>query len=185
MYETRPGKISVGKPGGTASKDSKTFKLTIPNNWVYDMGLDEDRKVSLTFDGKTIKVEPLSEKTTAQYCSSRLAEGHKILCIHFYDGQTLCSTIHADLTDRSLRVENHTKNLLKTAFGKNSAPTWEDFEDFLEERCVPRQRAGLREYLASLGLDEYDPLAIIQKTQGRMAEDDQWMEVDSLSAANP
>ena len=59
-------------------------------------------------------------------------------------------------------------------------PTWSDFEAFLEERCVPRQRAGLREYLEALGLEEYDPLAIVQRTQGRMAEDDQWMEVERL-----
>ena len=42
---------------------------------------------------------------------------------------------------------------------------------FLESRCVPRERDGLQYYLEELGLDEYDPLAIIRKTQGRMAED--------------
>jgi hypothetical protein len=52
----------------------------------------------------------------------------------------------------------------------------------LEERCIPRQRAGLREYLEAHGLDEYDPLAIIKKTKGRMAEDDQWMEVNEVHA---
>lgn len=66
---------------------------------------------------------------------------------------------------------------MKTAFGANELPTWEDFELFLEERCVPRERAGLREYLEALGLEEYDPLDIVRKTQGRMAEDDQWLEV--------
>ena len=66
---------------------------------------------------------------------------------------------------------------MKTAFGTNELPTWEDFELFLEERCVPRERAGLREYLEALGLEEYDPLDIVRKTQGRMAEDDQWLEV--------
>ena len=53
-------------------------------------------------------------------------------------------------------------------------------ESFLEERCIPRQRAGLREYLETLGLSEYDPIAIIQKTKGRMAEDAQWLEVQEL-----
>ena len=48
---------------------------------------------------------------------------------------------------------------------------------FLEERCVPRQREGIREYLETLGLDEYDPWEIIKRTQGRMAEDQQWIEV--------
>ena len=48
---------------------------------------------------------------------------------------------------------------------------------FLEERCVPRQRDGIQEYLEALGLDEYDPWEIVKHTQGRMAEDQQWIEV--------
>ena len=35
----------------------------------------------------------------------------------------------------------------------------------------------MREYLEALGMDEYNPLEIIKRTQGRMAEDDQWIEV--------
>jgi hypothetical protein len=31
-----------------------------------------------------------------------------------------------------------------------------------------------------LGLDEYDPLAIIEKTGGRMAEDQQWLTIEVL-----
>ena len=41
-------------------------------------------------------------------------------------------------------AENYTEQAVKTAFGKNSNPSWEDLELFLEERCIPRQRAGLR-----------------------------------------
>ena len=55
-----------------------------------------------------------------------------------------------------------------------------DLADFLAERCIPRQRAGLREYLEALGLDEYDPFAIIEKTGGRMAEDQQWLTIEVL-----
>ena len=62
-----------------------------------------------------------------------------------------------------------------------SVPTWDDFQNFLEERCIPRARAGLREYLEALGLDEYDPLEIIKKTSGRMAEDQQWIEIKVIS----
>ena len=42
------------------------------------------------------------------------------------------------------------------------------FEDFLEERCVPRSRSGIREYLETIGVEEYNPLEIIKKTKGRM-----------------
>ncbi|MBQ3803858.1 MAG: hypothetical protein II845_09205 [Oscillospiraceae bacterium] len=77
-------------------------------------------------------------------------------------------------------AKNYTEQAIKTAFGKNQFPSWADLESFLEERCIPRQRRGLREYLETLGVGEYDPLAIIRKPQGRMAEDDQWMKVQEF-----
>ena len=50
-------------------------------------------------------------------------------------------------------------------------PDLERFAGVLESRCVPRQRDGLRYYLAEFGLEKYEPLEIIRKTEGRMAED--------------
>ena len=98
----------------------------------------------------------------------------------FYDGQTLCSKIAADYTKKTLCIENCVDDFLRTAFGNNLSPTWEDFEQFLEERCIPRSRAGLREYLESIGVERYDPLEIIKITEGRMAEDDQWLKVEEV-----
>ena len=95
----------------------------------------------------------------------------------YHDGREVCTRIFADFTDKTVCIENYTDNLVKTAFGKNTMPTWDDFMAFLEERCVPRERAGIREYLEALGLDEYDPLEIVMRTHGCMAEDDQWIEV--------
>lgn len=93
--------------------------------------------------------------------------------LKFWNSKTLCTTIAVDLTDHTLCVENHASQLVKTAFGKNKLPGWADLMAFLEERCVPRQREGIREYLDVLGLDEYDPWEIVKRTQGRMAEDEQ------------
>ena len=177
--ETRLGKITAGKAGGTASSGSKTYKLSLPSAWVTAMGLAGDGgRVVLSFDGETITVRP--EQSMEQYRAARLAQGHELMEFHYYNGDTLCTLIYADKTAQDLCAENHTDTLVKTAFGKNSLPTWADLEAFLEERCIPRQRAGLREYLEALGLEEYDPLAMIQKTKGRMAEDDQWMEVRQI-----
>lgn len=44
-------------------------------------------------------------------------------------------------------------------------PSWLDFLNFLEERCIPRDRAGLREYLETIGVDEYDPIEIIKNVR--------------------
>jgi len=88
--------------------------------------------------------------------------------------------IHAVLNNKKLKAENHVNDPVKTAFGNNALPTWEDFQIFLEDRCVPRQRAGLREYLEAIGLGEYDPVEIIRKTAGRMSEDNQWLDMVKL-----
>lgn len=104
--------------------------------------------------------------------------GHDVRILRFYDGEQLCSSIYADLTKQRIMVENQAVALVKTAFGNNVQPDWADFQGFLSERCIPRQRAGLREYLGALGLEEYDPLAIIEKTGGRMAEDQQWLTIE-------
>jgi hypothetical protein len=85
--------------------------------------------------------------------------------------------IHADFQNETVWIENHTDVILHRAFGINQNPSWKDFEEFLEERCFPRTRACMKLVLRDLGVDFYDPLAIIMKTQGRMAEDSQWLEI--------
>ena len=69
---------------------------------------------------------------------------------------------------------------LKLPFGNNPSPSWADYQHFLEDRCIPKTRAGLQEYLEAIGVDSYEPLEIIRKTQGRMAEDDLWLTVEEL-----
>ena len=177
--ETRHGRITASKAGGTAGKGSKTYKLSLPSSWVSRMGISRDGgDVIITFDGDTVMISP--QQSMEQYRISRHSKGHDLLEIRYYSGDVLCTLIYADRTVRDLRAENYTDNLVKTAFGINTFPSWEDLDDFLEERCVPRERAGLREYLNALGLYEYEPIEIIQKTKGRMAEDNQWMEIKNI-----
>lgn len=97
--------------------------------------------------------------------------------LNLYNGDKLCTSITADFEKRIVEAENYTDVMIFTAFGRNQNPTWEDFEFFLKERCMPETRAGLREYLEDIGVGEYDPLAIIRVTQGRMAEDNQYIEI--------
>ena len=177
--EIRRINMLVGVAGGTAGRNAKTYKLSLPSSWVKELGLNQqNRQVELRFDGEQIVVRrALSLAEFAQKC---LACSHEVWMLRYYDGDRLCTTICADFTGQTLQVENHTPLLVKTAFGKQKTPSWEDFRTFLEERCIPRTRADLREYLDSIGLDEYDPMEIIKKTSGRMAEDDQWIELEVL-----
>ena len=177
--ETRLGKVTASKAGGTAGSGSKTYKVSLPSAWISKMGLAEKGgRVVLSFDGEAITLR--LEQSVGEYLHARRVQGHEMLEIRYYNGDSLCTLIYADQTARDLQAENYTEQVVKTAFGKNRVPSWSDLESFLEERCIPRTRAGLREYLEAIGLDEYDPLNIIRKTKGRMAEDDQWMEVREI-----
>ena len=85
--------------------------------------------------------------TIEEFISEKKAQSHCVKKLKFWNSKTLCTTIAVDFTDHTLCVENHTR------------------------------REGIREYLETLGLDEYDPWEIVKRTRGRMAEDQQWIEV--------
>lgn len=175
--EKRNAKIIVGTAGGTAGGNAKTYKISLPTRWVTELKLN-DNGAELCYDGEKIVISPhLSFK---EFSVKKKAMGHKLLHMEFYDKNVLCTEICADLSDKSLSVKNYTDNIIKTAFGNNLFPDWKDFEGFLEERCVPKSRSGIREYLDALGLDRYDPLEIIKKTGGRMAEDEQWIKTEVI-----
>lgn len=177
VVERRIAKLIVGKAGGTAGKDSKTYKASLPSKWIAELGL-ADSKMEIAFDGERIIISP--HLSMDEFLESKKSLGHKLIMLEFYDREILCTKIVADFTDETLSVENTTEHIVKTAFGKNQVPTWEDFHNFLEERCVPRSRSGIREYLETIGVEEYNPIEIIKKTKGRMAEDDQWIKLEEI-----
>lgn len=97
--------------------------------------------------------------------------GHSFLVLYYYNNEELTTKIAIDKTSKTLAIQNNCTNPLFTAFGVNENPTWNDVQIFLEDRCIPKERDGLQHYLTSLGLTSYEPLEIIRKTQGKMAED--------------
>ena len=175
--ETRNAKLIVNKSGGTASEKSKTYRVTIPNSWVEQLGIsEENREIELSFDGTEITLR--RKQTMQEYKDTH--NRNKLLQLQFFHGDSLCTTILADETAEKVLIENHTSDPLYTAFGVNNNPDWQDYQNFLEERCIPKSRAGLKEYLNAIGVDEYNPVEIIRKTKGKMAEDQSWLEVTEL-----
>ena len=87
-------------------------------------------------------------------------------------GDTVTTEIFVDDKTHKVSIINHTDKLIDRAFGMNEHPTYADFEELLESRCFPRSRDGLQWHLEALGLDHYDPLFIVMKTEGRMFDDD-------------
>ncbi len=64
------------------------------------------------------------------------------------------------------------------AFGRNEHPSFTEYENFLRSRCFPEERDKLKIVLKDLGIPFYDPLMIIEKTDGRMAEDNFWIKIE-------
>jgi len=174
--DKRKAKVNISHAGGTAAQGARTFKVTLPNTWMDDMNINmEARELELTYDGKQIIINKCVEGE--EFALLKKEQAHDVRLFYYYDNNLLCTEIYADFTDKTLSVKNYSTDPVKTAFGKKTLPSWNDLQTFLEERCIPRDRAGLQEYLEIYGLFEYDPLEIIKKTSGRMAEDDHWLEM--------
>ena len=176
--EKRVAKVNFCSVGGTAASGARTCKVTLPTSWINAMGINmERRELELSFNGTQIVLSP--RLTGEEFTSQKLEQNHDVRLFRFFHGDELCSTIYVDFTDETLIAENHVNDPVITAFGNNALPVWADFQLFLEERCVPRERDGLREYLEAIGVGGYEPIEIIRKTCGRMAGDNQWIKIEA------
>ena len=175
----RIANIIASSAGGTASKAAKTYKISLPSAWLNEMGLTGDSaSVELKFDGEKICIS--KRLNLVEFLEKKKKLGHKLLLLYYYDAETLCSTVCADYSDETLAVEDSVSDPIRTAFGNNKLALWEDYLAFLEDRCVPRGRDGLQWYLTAIGTDSFEPLEIIKKTSGRMAEDNQWIRLEEV-----
>lgn len=90
----------------------------------------------------------------------------------------VCTLIDVDEKRRMVKIKNYTSKPQFRAFGVNTEPSFEDYMDFMESRCFPDSRDQMKLILKDLDLPFYDPFMIIQRTEGRMAEDDFWIKVE-------
>lgn len=96
--------------------------------------------------------------------------------VEYFWKDKLTSLITID--NKKVYVENYTDDWVITAFGKLKNPTLEDYYNFLEDRCFPRDRFNCKELLKSIGLDYYEPLWITQLTHGVIQGDFNWLRFD-------
>ena len=89
-----------------------------------------------------------------------------------------CTLIDVDLVHQRVWIKNYVDHLMFRAFGVNEKPSFQDYEAFLRSRCFPETRDKLKLHLRELDIPFYDPMMIISKTQGRMAEDEFWIRMD-------
>lgn len=100
------------------------------------------------------------------------------LRLKYMNNNDLCTIIDVNEPERKVAVYNYTNFPIYRAFGKEDKPTFEEYEAFLESRCFPRTRDKMKLILEDLGLPFYDPLLIIEKTKGKMAEDNFWIDIE-------
>lgn len=120
----------------------------------------------------------VTRPTVYKYINARKGweeDNYVKLRMDFMYEDDICSVIDVDFKNQKIYVENRTDKVILRAFGVNRHPDWEDFQYFLESRCFPRTRCQAKEILRANGMDFYDPLQIIEKTEGRMAEDHHWI----------
>ena len=98
------------------------------------------------------------------------------LCYMYED--SVCTIIDVDETGRKVEINNYTDNPQFRAFGINERPSFEEYEEFIASRCFPEERDKIKVELNRLGIPFYDPILIIEKTEGRMAEDDFWIKIE-------
>lgn len=90
----------------------------------------------------------------------------------------VCTLIDVNEKDREIKIKNYTNHTLFRAFGKEEHPDFTMYEEFLKSRCFPESRDKMKLMLRELDLPFYDPFMIIEKTQGRMAEDNFWIQIE-------
>ncbi len=99
-----------------------------------------------------------------------------IKCIRYMNRNKPCTDIVIDFGNSDLHIINYTAEITDRAFGCIEHPNWNQFTNFLESRCFPKTRAGLKYVLKELGLQYYDPWKIVQKTSGKLTDDHQWID---------
>ena len=115
-----------------------------------------------------------SRQIVSKYLNQAPEDGYTMRMTLMYQNKP-CTAIDVNFLQNKIKIQNYTKDILHRAFGVKESPTWEDFHIFLQDRCFPKTRGNVRTVLAGLGLQDYDPLQIVEKTKGRTAEDDLWL----------
>ena len=108
----------------------------------------------------------------------RMPQCQTPLRLYYGREEEIYSIIDVSQQEKQVRVYHYTKDVMCRAFGRIEAPTYEQYEAFLESRCFPKSRDKMKLMLEELNLPFYDPLMIIEKTEGRMADDDFWLRVE-------
>ena len=100
------------------------------------------------------------------------------LRIWYMHGQDVCTLIDVNEQERKVKIRNYTDKIMFRAFGIVENPDYNQYQEFLASRFFPESREKMKLILKDLGVPFYDPIMIIEKTEGRMAEDAFWLRIE-------
>lgn len=95
--------------------------------------------------------------------------------ILFYNKDKVTTAIDVDGVSEEIRIKNFSDINIFRAFGVNEKPNWQEYLEFLEDRCTPRTRYNIKEILRDLGLESYDVEEYVKKTHARCYDDRNWI----------
>lgn len=108
----------------------------------------------------------------------RIPEKKTPIRLWYMHEQTVCTMIDVNEVRREVYIKNFTDQVMFRAFGAVEKPDFQMYEEFLKSRCFPESRDKMKLILRDLDLPFYDPMLIIEKTEGRMAEDHFWIKIE-------
>jgi hypothetical protein len=118
-----------------------------------------------------------SRQVISKYVNAAPPKNYTMRMTYMYLLQP-CTVIDIDFLNEEIVVKNRTDDILHRAFGCIEKPNWQQFEEFLNDRCFPKSRGNLKAELNRLGIDSYDTLRIIEKTKGKTADDNMWIKIN-------
>lgn len=148
---------------------------------------DQTKMLRLQQQGMTVKdiadVMGVSRQTVSKYLNRKPDENY-VMRIDYMWKQYICTEIYVDFCQERIQIINRIGDWTKCAFGKVENPSWDDFQFFLQSRCFPESRGNTRQILHKMGLSSYDTLQIVEKTEGRTPDDNQYLKFTYKGVAN-
>ena len=145
---------------------------------------DVEEMIAMVKDGYRIdeiaKKFDTSRQVIGRYINKKPTKNftHKITYMFGHKPMTI---IYVDFLNKKIQIQNRTDNIYDRALGKVLNPNWNQFEIFINDRVVPKERIDLDKVLKVIGVDYYDPFLIINKTRGRMEGDKFWMRIKRIA----
>lgn len=133
-----------------------------------------DKKIT----GPVVLLLKMLEREPEYIMELMVPEKEKPLRLWYMYRNKVCTLIDVDEVRQRVTIRNYTDNIMFRAFGCVEKPDYEDYKDFLKSRCFPETRDKLKLVLQEFDLPFYDPFMIIERTEGRMAEDDFWIRIE-------